>query len=125
MEGRMEGTMEGRKASSAVAVPLARAWKASLYGHTAGRCRPSPNAECRELAEFDVFDVESAILNVGFLVGSASPRPSDDCRQEGQLCFIPGGGLGELLLLEIFMAEVGRIGGRHCHGGWMELVAEC
>ena len=75
-----------------------------------------------ELAEFDV---GSAILNVGFLVESAVPRPSDDCWQEVQLCSIPGGGMGGLQLLEIFMAEVGCIGGHHGHGGWMELVAEC
>ena len=75
-----------------------------------------------ELAEFDV---GSAILNVGFLVESAVPRPSDDCWQEVQLCSIPGGGMGGLQLLEIFMAEVGRIGGRHCHGGWVELMVGC
>ena len=75
-----------------------------------------------KLAEFAV---ESAILNIGFLVEYASPRPSHNRRQEGQLWFILGGGLAERRLLEIFEGGVGRIGGAHGPSQLMELVAEC
>ena len=71
------------------------------------------------------FVVEFAISNAGFLVGNASPRPPEDCNQEDQPGSRLGGGLGEDLLLEIFMAEVGRIGGPHGQAEWMIVVAEC
>ena len=41
----MEGMTEGRKASLAVAVSLARAWKVLPYGHVARWCRPSSNVK--------------------------------------------------------------------------------
>ena len=59
------------------------------------------------------FVVEFAIWNVGFLVENASPRSPEDDSQDDQPGFMLGGGLGEDLLLEIFIAEVGRIGGPH------------
>lgn len=71
------------------------------------------------------FVVEFAIWNAGFLVENASPRPPEDGSQDDQPGFMLGGGLGEDLLLEIFIAEVGRIGGPHGQAQWMELVAEC
>ena len=43
--GTTEGRTEGRKASLAVAVPLARAWKVLPYAHVARWCRPSSNVK--------------------------------------------------------------------------------
>ena len=71
------------------------------------------------------FVVEFAISNAGFLVGNAILRPPEDYSQEDQPGSILGGGLGEDLLLEIFMAEVGRIGGPHGQAEWTIVVVEC
>ena len=58
-------------------------------------------------AKFVKFVVGGAIVNNRFLVQNASPPARGICSQEGQLLTIIGGGLGNVVLLSLFMAEVG------------------
>ena len=99
------------------------AGRCSVDKFSAGRCSvdefvEEEDAKDPELVpKFVISDVESDIVNNCFQVRNARPRPQGICSQEAQLAMGVGGGLGELLLLSLFMAEVGRIGGRHGDDG--------